>query len=265
MKEKYMINEEGIVYLDENVRDYFCGDEKPMTLYRYMDCKYLKENRLRFLSPAKWNDPYERLFLNSKYLLHKEEIECPLKNRVFCICFTRASSSEAAWKVYRKTTKFSLRTGDFLNLLKLYTEDYKIYIGEVSYKSQTSFVRDSIRKLTGLTSNDFLQSNEEAWVKLLLLKRAAFEYEKEIRVILISKKNIETQKDAIYLDFPVPIKDLFHHVELAPILPDFIKDYNPTVVYDELIELGFEPNQISESSLFKDVKPRHLRIFKTLE
>ena len=254
-----MINEKGLIYLDENVREYFCGEERPMTLYRYMDRKYLKNNQLRFSKPETWNDPYEKLFLESTYLFPEGQIEYPLLNRVFGLCFTTESSSEAAWKVYDCATKFSLKTGIFIDMLKEYTRDFEIYIGKVNYKSQTSLERESIKRLTGLSENDF--TSNEAWVRLLFLKRRAFKYEEEIRVILVPKKAIS--EDAIFLDFG-PMKDLFHHVEIAPSLPSlFFSGFSEEFVRKDLINLGFSADQISVSRLYAKAGKRNLRISRT--
>lgn len=249
------MNKNGINYLDETVFEYFCAN--PRTLYRYMDHKKLEEKKLRFSNPENWKDPYEKLFLDSKYLFSgSEEDEYRLKNRVFCICLTPVNSSEAAWKVYGYATKFSIDTTKLVQVLEEHTKEYDIYIGKVNYKSASSLKRDSVMKLTGLSKEGFI-SSDEAWVRLLLLKRTAFKYEEEIRIILVSKEKEPTLKDGVVLDSSIFLKDLFFHVEISPLLsvPASKK------VRKKLKNLCFSSSQVTDCNLYKGAKPRHLKVY----
>ena len=255
------MNKNGINYLDETVFEYFCTS--PRTLYRYMDYTTMKDRELWFSNPStKWSDPYEKLFLDSKYLISgTKEDKYPLKNRVFCFCLTPASSSEAAWKVYGYATKFSIDTAKLVRILEEHTKDYDVYIGKVNYKSTSSLKRDSVLKLTGLSKESFI-SSDEAWVRLLLLKRTAFKYEEEIRIILVPKEKDQTSEDGVTLDYAIPLKDLFFHVELAPYLSNLSSDCNREAVIEKLIaEFKFLPEQISNCNLYEGAKPRHLKVY----
>lgn len=254
------MNKNGINYLDETVFEYFCTN--PRTLYRYMDYTTMKDRELWFSNPStKWSDPYEKLFLDSKYLLSgNKEDKYPLKNRVFCSCLTPVRVSEAAWKVYGYATKFSIDTTRLVQVLEEHTRDYDIYIGKVNYKSASSLKRDSVLKLTGLSKESFI-SSDEAWVRLLLLKRTAFKYEEEIRIILVPKKE-QNSEDGVTLDYDISLKDLFFHVELAPPLLDLSSDYNPEAVRDRLTsEFKFSSEQITNCNLYEDARPRCLRVY----
>lgn len=248
------MNKNGINYLDETVFEYFCSN--PRTLYRYMDHKKLKERKLWFSNPEKWQDPYEKLFLDSKYLFSgSKEDEYRLKNRVFCICLTPASLSEAAWKVYRYATKFSIDTTKLVQVLEANTKDYDIYIGKVNYKSSSSLRRDSIRKLTGFGKESFA-SSDEAWVRLLLLKRTAFKYEEEIRIILVPKEKKPNIKDGVVLESSISLKDLFFHVEISPLL-----SATTSKRVKKKLDAFFSSSQVSACNLYDDVKPRHLKVY----
>lgn len=256
------MNKNGINYLDETVFEYFCTS--PRTLYRYMDYTTMKDGELWFSNPStKWSDPYEKLFLDSKYLIPgTKEDKYHLKNRVFCSCLTPVGLSEAAWKVYGYATKFSIDATKLVQVLEEHTRDYDIYIGKVKYKSASSLRRDSVLKLTGLSKESFI-SSDEAWVRLLLLKRTAFKYEEEIRIILVSKKEKEqNSEDGVTLDYDIPLKDLFFHVELAPHLSNLSSDCNREVVIEKLTsELKFLPEQITNCNLYEDAQPRHLKVY----
>lgn len=247
------MNKNGINYLDETVFEYFCAN--PRTLYRYMDHKKLEEKKLRFSNPENWKDPYEKLFLDSKYLFSgSEEDEYRLKNRVFCICLTPVNSSEAAWKVYGYATKFSIDTTKLVRVLEENSKEYDIYIGKVNYKSASSLRRDSVSKLTGLSKESFI-SSDEAWVRLLLLKRTAFKYEEEIRIILVSKEKEPTP--GVVLESSTSLKDLFFHVEISPLLSAATSEK----VRKKLKNLCFSPSQVTNCNLYEDAKPRHLKVY----
>lgn len=253
-----MIKENGITYLDETVYNYFCNEQGSRNLYRYMDYSKMKKGKLWFSNPSTWNDPYEKLFLYSTYLKRRNVgIEYPLLNRVFCICLTSISSSEAAWKVYNCATKFSIDTGKMLQVLSESAKDFDVYIGKVNYKDKKCLKENGILKLTDSPSFDCFLSND-AWVKLLLLKRLEFQSEEEIRIILVSKENIKTPKDGINLNFTTPMSELFHHVELSP----FLYSLEEEQVKMRLISrFGFLFDQISVSDLYKSVEVRKLRMY----
>ena len=251
-----MIKENGITYLDDTVYNYFCNEQGPKTLYRYMDYKKMQEGELWFSNPAIWIDPYEKLFLDSTYLLPGEKIKFPLLNCIFCFCLTTTSSSDAAWRVYDCDTKFCTKAEKLVQALKEHTKDYDVYIGSVNYKSQTSLERDSVKKLIGVST--FNSSSDEAWVRLLLLKRKAFDYEKEIRIILVKKEEPETPQAGMSLKSSIPMKTLFYHVELSPFLdPSKIEATKTSLFY----KFYFAPEQITISDMYTAVKPRRLMLY----
>lgn len=95
----------------------------------------LKERYIWFANPTKWNDPFEKRFIEGKYLVNGNEVEFPLKGRVFCTCMTETSTSEAHWNIYSRGQigiSFAYKRLEFLNLLKNLI-DYEVYIGKVSY------------------------------------------------------------------------------------------------------------------------------------
>ena len=73
-------------------------------LYRFISLERLLEifndNELTFINPAKWDDPYEKAFLNAKYFVKGKKMTLPLTDNLHCLCWTGTSSSEAYWKSY---------------------------------------------------------------------------------------------------------------------------------------------------------------------
>ena len=48
----------------------------------------LKDKSLWFANPMTWKDPFERRFLEAKYMLNGEEKNFTWKGKVFCTCMT---------------------------------------------------------------------------------------------------------------------------------------------------------------------------------
>ena len=164
-------------------------------------CKYIPleralqaviDNKLWFSNPEKWLDPYESFFLNNSF----DDHDCVLKNRVWVTCFTTRGRSEAQWKAYTENDLALMLELDGQSLLNQLSEimqkDATIYVGKVQYVPTRRFKESRCCDILGVTQSDLQgMPEEELSVRLMLLKRLAFQYENEIRVFLIFHNQLD--------------------------------------------------------------------------
>ena len=77
---------------------------KKKLVYKHMSLenalRTLETQSLWFANPENWKDPFEKRFLNAKYISKGKEVAFNWKNRLFCTCVTQTISSEAFWHTY---------------------------------------------------------------------------------------------------------------------------------------------------------------------
>lgn len=162
----------------------------------------IKEQYLWCANPAEWKDPFERRFIEAKYTIGLKEEGFPLSGRVFCSCFTQTQTSEAHWNTYMNGQigiSFNIKRDKLLKILDNLL-DCEVYIGAVSYQRTKDIEKKKLLEIDYLkTVSPFGLSNRELQIKLLLLKRIAFQYENEIRILVV-KKN-KTKEKGIKIPF----------------------------------------------------------------
>lgn len=198
-------------------------------LYRFSTIYKIKESlidRMMYISkPEKWNDPYERYFLNAKYIINGGKGYLPIKGRVFSLCFTERYNSEAFWKTYAPKEdgiRLIINTRNLMNKLeKIRNTD--IYIGKVEYLNTNSlsnvYKKDEQRlyvdpRRLKIEIEKAIIGKEQ--LKLLLFKRKAFLFEEEIRIFFIPRTkssyfslniNMDDIVKKFYLDPRLTIKE----------------------------------------------------------
>lgn len=213
-------------------------------LNKFMPLEYalesLQNKYLWLANPTRWEDPFEKRFVTAKYIDDAgKEKNFSWLGRVFCICFTQTPRSEAYWSVYsRKEIGIQLRINrsELLKELEVFSKDnenFKVYIGKVEYMKAIDIKKPlsqipMVDKPKNINSSDFK-------ARLLLLKRKDFEYENEIRVIVVKQK--ETQERGIRL----PIKDIYQLINQITIDPSAGNYTTEALKYYLTGELGFTP------------------------
>ena len=221
----------------------------------------LEKNRWAFVSPTLWNDPFEKAFLEAEYNHKGNKFSLPIKPanikdeihyRLFSVCFTETRESEAFWKTYspngdgiRLTVK-AMNLKDSLSVLK----DYDVYIGKAVY--------EDYKKLYSFQRNENywkdLQSKEinETHLNLMLKKRLPFQYENEIRIMLIRKTAMTNSVAKISIK---KTKELIHGIKLDPRMGT----YMAKMVKEIFAKKGFDPKSVRKSRLYS--KPGSTIIF----
>lgn len=200
----------------------------------------LNEHYLWFANPSTWKDPFEKRFLEAKYIRKGKEVEFNWKGKVFCTCLTQTQTSEAYWNNYNQQNigiEFRIYREKLLEELLKYDGTYEIFIGKAEYL-QTSEIKKDLRAIPfnpAIPPDEKLNTNEFA-SRLFLLKRVAYKYEDEIRVIIV-KKN-PTKESGIKVNYKCDNTDLIHQIVLDPNLGE-----NTSAMLKKIFaeEYGFTP------------------------
>lgn len=171
--------------------------------YKYIDLETflisLKANTLRFNEPSKWPDKYESRFYNAEYSpIGVAPSDTPF---LYACCLTYSRESEAAWKVYsyQKTglgahcVELRIKRTLFRERLVKKLNNYRVFLGLVNYKDSSFIntihapyiIKDGNTIPTEHYDEYFKYFSLYSYLNLLLLKREAFNHEKEIRFFII--------------------------------------------------------------------------------
>lgn len=197
-------------------------------LYKYMDLesallclekkvkggKIEKSPNIRFVEPTSWDDQYEGRFYNACYKSKDgKDVDPKITPFLYACCFSSKRENEAAWVLYsHNRTGLASRCVEFtLNRMKLREELVKnqekcsLYIGAVQYlnKEKIDIVHQQTIGKDGSLNVEydkyFNPFTKECYLNLLLLKRSAFEHEKEVRIFIIPNDemgNLKTRRNA---------------------------------------------------------------------
>lgn len=214
-------------------------------LHKYMPLESalatIKDQYMWFANPVVWKDPFEKRFIEAKYKVGTTEKDFPLNGRVFCSCLTQTQTSEAYWNTYLNGQigiSFNIRREKLLEILNG-LPDCEVYIGTVSYQ-RTSEIKKKLSDIDSLQNiTPFSISNRDLQIKLLLLKRIAFQYENEVRILIV--KSVKTQERGIKIPFgKIMPNELIDRLTIDPSVGThtekmlkelFKKTYNFTKVY----------------------------------
>lgn len=227
---------------------------KFMTLERALNL--LNTQTFWFANPETWADPYECRFINATY-----DGKCPFawKGRVFCSCFTDNATSEASWNAYSSHSdgiQFAFDRNALLNLLNDYqaaNTNKLVFFDKVEYK-RTQNIECPLSKIP-FEPKPFSTnvSSVELKVRMLLLKRIAFEYEKEYRAIIVKPKATDERG----IQVPIPdLSSLLRQITIGPkVEPDTCEMLKNVFVE----KYGLSTIRIQQSRLYKRL-PRKITI-----
>ncbi len=178
--------------------------------YKYMGLETailcIKSSTIRFNEPCNWKDKYEGHFYLANILGESSSEKNPI---TLACCLTNKENNEAAWKIYSYDAKgwnshcvqFKINKVRFREqLIKAIKDNYKLYEGVVSYKSESILYNLHLKSTnngkpyyTPLFHCFFDKFDLESYLNLLLLKRDAFMHEQEVRMFIIPKENSQQQ------------------------------------------------------------------------
>lgn len=162
--------------------------------------------------PSKWDDPFENFVLKATVRIASGEVgSFGFRDDLFGQCWTFQSASDAMWRIY-SSNKLGVRVRStprkLLASLSAGLGNWaptQAFIGKVRYLPDAK-MRQFARKVF----SDGL--NPTSIVSTLLVKRPAFEHEREVRLVYF---NQERSEDRIY-SYPVDAHQLIDQVMTDP-------------------------------------------------
>lgn len=197
----------------------------------------LQTKQLVLSLPSTWEDPAESFFLKAIVHITKKNIDIRQTEAHYASCWTTLKECDGLW--HRHSQNIGVRVSTTVKKLfsYLYDENNPLaekcyFIGKVKYKTFSqieSFLAMAASRM--FTDDSYFQEIES-----LLIKRRAFKYENEIRLI-----------------FRVP--DITKPIEELPIFKD-IK--NPWIINDNLYRININPNELFDNVVFSPTTDRPL-------
>ncbi|MDO9317984.1 MAG: hypothetical protein Q7V56_07265 [Gammaproteobacteria bacterium] len=164
-------------------RDKSLGEGK--LIYHFLPWSYalaiFQHNRLRFSPVAKWTDPYEKAWCDLLFQ-RKDKLSGV---RTYGQCWTKSNFDEPLWRMFafnnfEPIVRISCHVGTLINAGLRFIEDNmgSLYIGNVQYQPEKNLHLHAKTILAG-EHKDVSRSA----CKFLLLKRNAFSFENEVRML----------------------------------------------------------------------------------
>ena len=120
--------------------DKFCSEQE--FIYRYLPIERFLEvmqtNKLAFVSPKLWNDPFDNFLFKQKI-----ENKSTFLNKLYVLCFTHNPHSQAYWKTYAKEgycVRLKIRSKEFLSLML--NEKNRVWLGKMKYIRETKLIEE---------------------------------------------------------------------------------------------------------------------------
>lgn len=222
-------------------------------------CELLLTKELSLVNPRKWDDPFENFFLkNNAVDEHGVLISLEsLYQSWFGQCWTLNVDSDAMWRIYSPSgtgVRVSTTVGELFG--SMWASQGKnatitTFAGKVVYKTQSE-IEALVKQLT--FQEVMLGGDQLNFAQLLMVKREAFEHEREVR-FLISPTNVEPAKIKSGV-FPIKInfEKIFRDVCIDPRMPreeakhfeDMIKSkVNVKIYQSDLYRCDLPPIRLS--------------------
>ena len=238
-----------------------------MPVSRVLDIIEKEPHQIGFVSPDLWYDPYETKFLNTDYTMLNDYKQ----PKIYCFCARMDNlNEEASWKIYKKENepllRLSIRTIDFLLSLDKFAREHTcdLYFSKVDYKLKKKEI-DGLHLPSSPYFHDYFDDfNDKQYVRVMSLKRRAFNYENEYRIFVIPKDQMAIDaylKDGV-LFIPIPVNMIIRYT-FHPMNKTYesLSSQLERVKYDAELKLIKErilkhvPNaKIFKSNLYSEVK-----------
>jgi len=202
-------------------------EARSMKLFKYSSFNYVYTNIVNrtftFVSPEKWEDPFEKLAFNLKRSNNKvsgkkggecHEVDGQTMTGSVCVSSNCVHGEEWAWKSYRKNIPIVRLTYDINKLIEMFAQlsnndDASFYLSVIDY----SLERKELAK--------YLNSGEvnsvEDYVNKMSLKRMAFDTEREVRIFVFDdSKTAQSKTNGAVRNFKVSDFDFVSYVTLPP-------------------------------------------------
>jgi hypothetical protein len=183
------------------------------SVYHYLEYPHalsiFSEGRLRLANPLGWSDPYEQWWRKAVF-----GRPSPLQQTsAYLLCWSQNRVDEPAWRMaaFQRATpiiRIRCRVRDILAAASALAEQRPgaFFTGKVCYEKEEALQRRAQSVQAGE-----LKEATRAAANLLLRKRTAFRFEKEVRALWLDS---EPQNTALFL--PVDAKSVVKQVMCSP-------------------------------------------------
>ena len=226
-------------------------------LFKHMHLAYaldlLQNNRLWFANPVEWEDPFESRFLIANLQDSKtSKVDVfPWSNKVFCACFTNCAASEAHWKRSGEDSiMLHFNRQILLDNLRKLPDNMQVYIGRVEYKETRDITKADLTKIPFNKPVPNKGNINDYCARLLLLKRNAFRYEEEIRVMIVINVNNGKKKGEYFLQWDA-MEKMISTITLFP-----FKNEDSNLKLAQFLSSNFAV-KVVKSRLYRKHKPKN--------
>lgn len=158
--------------VDDHKRIEMLDPDRPV--YRIMPLRYVRDlfeqNKNVLVKPRGWKDPFENFIVESK--------------TVYAQCWTIHKASDALWRIYSprsEAIRVKSRVGTlFTGLGAAVNDRSRVFIGKVRY-----LTADEITTFANSLNREAKPFSSRTVASALLVKKKAFEYEGEVRLIYV--------------------------------------------------------------------------------
>lgn len=202
------------MYLNIDEAEYHDHIYRIIPYNRFLELFNTKKNTL--VKTKKWEDTFENFALKSKLKFPDgSQIELDTYERLYGQCWTTSNASDAMWRIYspdKRSVRIRTSVDKLLTSLlmaNVNTSMTQECIGKVEYLPEREIVN---RAKTAFNNNG--QMTFGSLFRSLLVKRKAFEHEKEIRLIYLDW-GYDLPKNDIY-QYEIDPHDLISQVMIDP-------------------------------------------------
>lgn len=250
MGKTIIITEDQLAKLYPNIK-FIAKTKFPGTLYKYWSYNRLMDvlinEELVFVNPSLWKDPFEKMYLETDYT------EFGIKQpKIYCMCVaTKTENEEAAWKIYSsekdRTVRCKINRIALFNILNEFAvkENFTIYFGNINYDLTKAEIKTLDSKTNVHHKNYFEPFSLEKFLELLTLKRRAFKYENELRILIVPNVGNTYSDDILKIKIPKDqYSKLFSTFTIQPFDPIIATDPRSKI---EVLKQDFENAEINKS------------------
>lgn len=166
------------------------------TIYRIYNFEHfikdLRDNRLTLMNPSVWEDPFENYLLRSTGIYKEIDVSFEdISNSYYALCWSLREESDGLWRNYKGEKEFAIKVKTTAG--KLFNEIYDInddshyvkhFIGKVNYVMAQKIIDVFNEKIDILGVSSGIE-----FAETLFVKRTAFDYEEEIRIVIYNSEN----------------------------------------------------------------------------
>jgi hypothetical protein len=178
--------------------------------------------QLTLVRPSLWDDPYENaLYQRNIQTAQGESVSIEeLRDCLYAQCWTEDGNSDALWRIYSPSKNGFRATTTVGKLLKAISENKGIRktdcsIGKVNYCHQ-EIVEELFSRIE---LSDFTDSTGLRPIKFLLIKRNAFQHEREVRIAYCHPKS-NANPHGNFKSFDIAPNTLFDRLLFDPRIND---------------------------------------------